>query len=153
MALNYIPNYSDIIVKLIEDIKTKTNIRTLSEIGNTDRVGDSPTLSLALKGTSKIQANPSGMVMSQTIILNLKMKSVAATLANIAEIMEAEAKASLVFPMPIDIAATQSVTYQLADIENYNVSYFTLWNIPTTSMEAEKYERQWDLILNIRRAI
>jgi len=145
------PNYKQILNDLLKDIKSRTKLSTLFEIENIDYDGDTPTLLLALRGTSGLNLFPSKIVESHQVLLTLKLKSKAANIANIADIVKSEAKASSIFPIAYDIKAVESDYYTVTSVENYNISYFTRWNIPTGSMTGKDYERQWDLVLNIDR--
>lgn len=145
------PNYKQIFNDLLKDIKSRTKLNTLFEIDNTNYDGDTPTLLLALIGTAGLNTFPSKLVASHQVLLTLKLKSKAANIANIADIVESEAKASSVFPMTFDIKAVESDYFTVTSIENYNITYYVIWNIPTGSMTGKDYVRKWDLVLNIDR--
>ena len=145
------PNYTDILNKLGDDIKDRTGLNTIFQIDNEIYEGDTPTLILALKGTIGLGMTAAKSTDSHKLVLNLSLKSKAANIANLADIISSEAKASFAFPMAADIQAVQSERYVISGVEDYNVAYFTKWNIPTDSMNEKQFQRNWDLYLNITR--
>lgn len=146
------PNYKDVLDKLRDDIAERTNLVTKFSIDNQKNNSDTPTLLLTLKGTVDLAVNPSKMIKSHTVLLELSLHSRAASVSNIAEIIKAESKASFIFPMAInDYNAAKSDSYEISEVEDYNVSYHSVWNNPTNSMQEVEFDRKWDLYLNITR--
>ena len=149
MSIQVKPEYRAALEYLKSDIQTKTGILVAYKIDNQNINGDAPTILLNLKGTTNITTSPSGVVLSQEILLVMEMSAVAANPANIADILEAEAKVTPIFPISSDYKTAVSKKYELTSTENYTMSYYSLWSLAGNEMQSDKYKRKWDLKMSM----
>lgn len=145
------PNYEDILDKLIVDIETKTGITTRYGIENQNITGDTPTNLIEFAGTQSFKASPSHVVLSHAVLFKLKMVATAANSNNIAAIIKAEGQDSEVFPFAMEVKTAEKKMYELSGVTDYNVNYYAQWVSSAPEMRDDKYERKWDLIVNITR--
>jgi hypothetical protein len=145
------PNYEDILDKLIADIETKTGITTRYNIDNQNITGDTPTNQIEFAGTQSFRASPNKVVLSHTVLFRLKMVATAANSNNIAAIIKAEGQESEVFPFAMELRTAEKKQYELSGVTGYNVNYYAQWSSNVPEMRDDKYERKWDLIVNITR--
>lgn len=145
------PNYRETLENIRADIESKTGLITRYKIDNQDITGDTPTLLLNLKGSINIKASGSGTVLSQEVLLVMELLSVASNPANIADILESEAKVTPTFPMSIDYKAAQTGRCALPELDGYTANYYSVWKPQQVEMQGDQYRRKWDLILTFYR--
>jgi len=140
--------YAVILNKLIEDIETRTGIKTRFKIDNQNN-GDIPTITLGLIGTVGVGLLPNLTTKSHAVKFKLILTSRASNPSQLAAIIASEANVSKVFPISIDVNALNSERYALSEVDGYKANYYTKWSALDNEMQDDSYERKWDLIMEI----
>ena len=144
--------YAQILNKLIEDIETRTGIKTRFKIDNQNN-SDTPTITLGLIGTVGVGLLPNLTTKSHTVKFKLILTSRASNPSQLAAIIASEANVSKVFPISIDVNALIPERYALSEVDGYKANYYTKWSAFDNEMQEGSYERKWDLIMEITRKL